>query len=234
MSTIYFIHGITGSKNNFIYLQKHFPGSVTFDLIGFGDEKKPLDAAYDSATYVRFLETKIKEEQAIVVGHSMGAILAKDFAIAHPERVQQLFLISYPLQKDGKTLEAVIVQDPLTRALIGEGFVNRLATRFDNLTRFISIPITYLFWHKYYLTVRDYYKHTPVSLSRSVHNTILKDDYRTLYLVKEKAVLIMGARDRNADQSLLGDFKHFVIPGMKHYFFGYEGQIASIIKQNRL
>ncbi len=231
MTKIIFIHGITGSKNNFLYLHKHFHDSESFDLIGFGDAAKPNDLAYDRDTYLTFLETKIKEK-AILVGHSMGSILAKDFAIIHPELVEQLFLISYPIQKNGKALEEIIIKDPFTRALLGEGRVNRIATRFDNLTRFISIPATYLFWHKYYLTVRDYYKHTSISLARTVHNTILKDDYTTLYQVQNKAILIVGARDRNVDQTLLKDFRNFVIPGMKHYFFGYEDQITQIIKEN--
>lgn len=135
----------------------------------------------------------------------MGSTLAKDFALAYHFRVSQLFLISYPLQKDGKALEAIILKDPFTCAMLEEGRINRIATRFDNFTRFISIPVTFLFWHKYYLMVRDYYKHTSISLARSVHNTILKDDYNTLFQVKNKAFLIMGARDRNVNQDLLKD-----------------------------
>jgi pimeloyl-ACP methyl ester carboxylesterase len=229
MSKIYFIHGITGSKNNFIYLQKHFPGSESFDLIGFGEAKKP-DGPYDKEFFVSYLETKIREK-AILTGHSMGSILAKDFALAHPELVERLFLISYPMQKDGKTLEEIILRDRYTKALIGNTRLSKFVTRWDYATRYLAVPLSYIFWHKYYLTARDYFRRTPVSLTRSVYNTILKDDYHTLNRVKDKALLIMGQNDRNADQSLLEGFNYCIIPKMRHYFFGYEDQIAAIIKQ---
>lgn len=228
MGKIYFIHGITGSKNNFLYLQKHFPGSESFDLVGFGEAEKP-DAPYDKDFFVKYIETKIKEP-AILVGHSMGSILSKDFALAHPELVEKLFLISYPIQKDAKTLEEVVLRDGYTRALLGDSRLSKIANRWDQATKYISVPATYLFWRKYHLTVRDYYRHTPISLARSVHNSILKDDYHTLYGVKDKAVFIMGERDRNADQALLKDFEYYIVPNMRHYFFNYEDQIAALIK----
>ncbi len=231
MSKMYFIHGLTGSKNNFIHLQAHFPGSESFDLAGFGEADKP-DASYDKEFYVQFLETKIKT-RATLVGHSMGSILAKEFALAHPELVEKLFLISYPIQKDGKLLEQMI-KDPMSRALIGDGRYSKLMNRIDQSTKVLAVPLSFIFWHKYYLTVRDYYRHTPASLARAAHNTVFKDNYRTLYDVKDKATLIVGERDRNVDQGLLSDFDYHIIPKMRHYFFGYEDQIATTIKQTLL
>jgi pimeloyl-ACP methyl ester carboxylesterase len=69
MTKIFFIHGLTGSKNNFLNLQKHFPGSQSFDLIGSGGTDKPADLPYDPDTYLTFLETQIKEK-AILLSHS--------------------------------------------------------------------------------------------------------------------------------------------------------------------
>lgn len=229
MSKIYFIHGITGSRNNFIYLQKHFAGSESFDLIGFGEAPKP-DASYNKEFFVQYMETKIAEK-AILVGHSMGAILAKEYAIAHPEQVERLFLVSYPIQKDKKALEQMVFRDGYTRVLLGNTRFSKIINVWDQATRFVAVPGSYLFWRKYWLTVRDYYRHTPASLSRSVSNTIMRDDYRTLAQVKEKSVFIVGENDRNADQLLLKDFNPHIIPRMRHYFFGYEDQIAAIIKQ---
>ncbi len=229
MSKIYFLHGITGSKNNFIYLQKHFPGSESFDLIGFGSEKKP-NAPYDKEFFVKFLETKITE-QAILVGHSMGSILAKEFALAHPAMVERLFLISYPLQSEGRLLYEM--SDPYTKALLGASRRSKIVTYLDQSMKVLSIPGSYFFYRKYWLTVRDYYRRTAISLARSAQNTIFVDDYKTLYQLKDKAILIVGENDRNVNKALLPDFDYHIIKNMRHYFFGYEDEIASFI-QSRL
>lgn len=229
MSKIYFLHGVTGSKNNFIYLQKYFPGSVAFDLPGFGEEAKPDEGEYDKDFFLAFLETKIKE-RCTLVGHSMGSILAKDFALVHPQLVERLFLISYPVQKDAATLEKIVVADPMTKALLSTGPQAEVAAKRDAASRFVFLPLAFIFWNKYYATARDYYRHTQISLARSVRNTVFKDNYKGLYELKNKVVMIAGERDRDIDQSLLKDFELHVIPKMKHQFFRYEDQIAGIIK----
>ena len=97
-----FIHGSAGSKNNFKYLIQELQefDCLAFDLIGFGKEKKPK-IKYDVKTFLEFIEKKVNvKEKMVVVGHSLGAILAKELALQYPKSVEKVFLINYPMNKE--------------------------------------------------------------------------------------------------------------------------------------
>ena len=66
------------------------------DQIGFGQSDKPI-VNYRVATLVEFLDQfyqKLGIEKAILVGHSFGGWTAAAFAIAHPQKVDKLVLVS--------------------------------------------------------------------------------------------------------------------------------------------
>lgn len=68
---------------------------IALDLPGFGASAKP-DAPYDTAFFRAVLADVVTQLGAPValVGHSLGGLLAADFAGAHPERVSQLALVA--------------------------------------------------------------------------------------------------------------------------------------------
>jgi pimeloyl-ACP methyl ester carboxylesterase len=224
----YFIHGITGSKHNFYALQKYFPNSESFDLIGFASAPKPK-ADYDKAFFLKYLEQKITEP-GIIVGHSMGSMLAKHFALAHPDLVKRLYLISYPIHKTVEALEGVVTKDPLTRGLLSLN--NRtfgLAFAGNWATAPLALPLAYIFRRGLYLSLWNSYHFTRNSLRGSVYNTVLKDDYHELEQVKAKLMLIAGENDPDVDRTLLQPYHHFIIGKMRHTFFGYEREIANLV-----
>ncbi|WP_048885135.1 alpha/beta fold hydrolase [Aurantiacibacter atlanticus] len=69
---------------------------VLVDLLGFGDSPKPW-AKYDVVRHVDALDSALAKFGPItIVGHSLGALLAIAYAARHPERIDNIVLISLP------------------------------------------------------------------------------------------------------------------------------------------
>jgi len=65
---------------------------IRYDRRGYGRSELPTQS-YSSTEDLQKLLTYLKVEHAVIVGSSSGGALAIDFAIAHPEMVDGLFLI---------------------------------------------------------------------------------------------------------------------------------------------
>lgn len=65
---------------------------IRYDRRGYGRSELPT-RSYSSTEDLRKLLTYLKVEHAVIVGSSSGGALAIDFAIAHPQMVDGLFLI---------------------------------------------------------------------------------------------------------------------------------------------
>jgi len=229
-NNIVFIHGMAGSKNNFKYLSPKFPGSLIFDLPGFGEAPKP-NVKYDKELFIEFLEKKITKP-SILVGHSLGAILACDFAIKHPNLVNKVFCINYPLQKSRKNLRISIMDSWIGRLFITENLFSKILCRTKRVWKYIFLPIAYLLQPKYFDSTKDYFKHTYQSEISTLRDTILQDDPNKLSKINDKIFFIAGEHDPLLEKKLLTEFKHKIIPKMGHLFFEYEDQVAEIIANN--
>jgi pimeloyl-ACP methyl ester carboxylesterase len=74
---------------------------ITVDLLGFGYSPKPKTSSYTPEEHVQsIVETldhlKINQPM-VVVGHSMGALLALRLGVLHPKRISKLVLIGMPI-----------------------------------------------------------------------------------------------------------------------------------------
>ncbi len=79
--------------------------TYALDLWGFGDSDKSTDR-HSVEKYVDLLRDFINQlgiTSAALVGHSLGAIVAVKFAIANPNQVTRLMLVSLPVV--GKTIK---------------------------------------------------------------------------------------------------------------------------------
>lgn len=105
-ATILFIHGIGNTGAAWDEVIAQLPGDIrliTVDLLGFGNSKRPKWAIYNAKIQARsviatFLKLRITEP-IIIVGHSLGALVAVEFATQYPLLVRSLILCSPPFYK---------------------------------------------------------------------------------------------------------------------------------------
>jgi pimeloyl-ACP methyl ester carboxylesterase len=87
---------------------------VLYDQRGHGDS--PLaPTGYDMRTQVEDLQAVLSHhgmaDPVDVVGHSMGAVIALQFALRHPERIRRLVLVDAPLPLDRHVLPELLAVD---------------------------------------------------------------------------------------------------------------------------
>lgn len=102
--TILFIHGIGNTGDAWEDVIEKLPKDirvVSIDLLGFGNSPSPSWALYNAKTQARsVLTTYLKLRIAtpvIIVGHSMGALVAIEVAKRYPLLVRSMVLCSPPL-----------------------------------------------------------------------------------------------------------------------------------------
>ena len=142
------IHGITAQHRIFNDLALNLGGDydlVGIDLRGRGDSEKPasgygLDAHANDV--VRVLD-HLGLEEAVLVGHSMGAFVGLQVALAHQERVRALVLLDggWPRQE---TIEEEMTEEQEKEA---EDLQEGLERSFSRLDMVFETPEGYLdFW----------------------------------------------------------------------------------------
>jgi len=232
---IVFLHGLLGSKNQFEYLEKELRDFDTssFDIVGFGSAHKPsLD--YDVRDFLAFLERKLNLSEDpgnryFLVGHSLGALLAKELTIKYQSRIIKCFLISYPFLEGDKALQAYGYFD---RKYAQGTWWTRFLCQTEFLYKWIFYPFIFIFRYKYRKSYMDFFKHSYRSAYGAINNTIFADRKENLDSIYDKVILINGERDRAIDLIYARRFSNHTIPGMGHNFFGYESKLAEIIRSN--
>lgn len=98
-STVVFVHGLSGCWANWLeqlpaLAERH--RVVALDLPGFGASPMP-SAPISISWYARLLDAllgRLGVDAAAVVGNSMGGFISAELAIAFPQRVERLVLVS--------------------------------------------------------------------------------------------------------------------------------------------
>ena len=230
---IVFLHALVGSKNNFEYMEKEFSGyqTMSFDLIGFGKEIKP-NANYILDDFMKFLDLKLQlsknnDMQYVLVGHSLGALLAKEIIKKYPNKIIKAFLLGYPFMDTDKALRK---QEFLNRLYAQGIWWTKVICEMRIIFKILFAPFIFLFKYKYRKSYLDYFNHTYQSAYGTLHNTIWKDNKEDLFKLSDKIVFINGQKERSADLEFTKKFKHYFIESMGHLFFNHEKEIAKIIK----
>jgi pimeloyl-ACP methyl ester carboxylesterase len=122
-----FVHGLAGRWQNWLENIPHFARMhrvIAVDLPGFGGSPMPREPI-SIAGYARFLEgvcDALSIDAAAVVGNSMGGHIASELAIASPQRVERLMLVSAAgisaelVQRDAVVTGGRIVAAVMTRS----------------------------------------------------------------------------------------------------------------------
>lgn len=103
-ATLVFLHGLGNSGRTWDEVAAKLPDDlnlIVVDLLGFGDSPQPNWAVYDAKTQARSLAKTLLANgvfgKVILVGHSMGSLVAVEFAKRFPALVDSLVLCSPPL-----------------------------------------------------------------------------------------------------------------------------------------
>ena len=139
---IVFVHGLSGSWPNWLEQLPVFAAAghrvIALDLPGFGYSPMPSEQITISG-YGRLLDGLLDElgiDAATLVGNSMGGFIAAELAIAFPQRVERLVLISaagISSFDDRRALRAVPVLKRAER--IVTAYTAWMASKSDTVTR---------------------------------------------------------------------------------------------------
>jgi pimeloyl-ACP methyl ester carboxylesterase len=111
--TVVFVHG-AGLDHSSFGLQSRYFGYhgwnvLALDLPGHGrSDGPPIATIGGMADWVISALEKLGVEKAVLVGHSMGALIALDAAARHPQRVEKIALVgvAYPMKVTEPFLDA--------------------------------------------------------------------------------------------------------------------------------
>lgn len=141
------IHGWTQRIELMEDLADSLSGSnrvIVFDERGFGESSKFSDPARYGLAMVEDvigLLDHLKIRRAHLVGHSMGALIAAQVAVRHPDRVASASLVAGPFWPDSVTFSRR--SEPFTAALErGEGLVEFLKWIFPGLPDSMAVAFS--------------------------------------------------------------------------------------------
>ncbi len=175
---ILFLHGITGSRRYWerkvrsLRREYHL---VLPDLVGFGMSPKPhveytIDLFRDS---VRGLveELGLADRPIIIVGHSLGGLIALEYAARHGSHVERMALLSLPRFGDPATAHAVFWRgSPHYRRLLNEHSLSETLAQFKRSG--LEITLRYLFRFPWAVLI-DSHKFTFKSLTSTLEHCLL-------------------------------------------------------------
>lgn len=169
------------------------------DLLGFGESPKPQWNSYSVAEHARTVVAAIKaakpKGRVIIIGHSMGCLVATHIAATHPRLVKQLILYEPPLYADNPEFRRHARQREYYFALY-EFIANHKQLAFTQAQfmwrvakRIVGLSLSPDMW-------------TP--FERSIRNTIMRQTaYDELHRIHIPTVIIHGRLDMVVTRSEL-------------------------------
>ena len=103
------IHGFMSGGIQFVKMMRHLRNYyqvVTIDLLGMGASGRPSDVEFSGyESCINFFDDSIQQwarltstgqngEKFHLLGHSLGGLIAGNYALRHPEQVDRLVLMS--------------------------------------------------------------------------------------------------------------------------------------------
>jgi pimeloyl-ACP methyl ester carboxylesterase len=105
--TLVFVHGWTCDSSSWVgqvpALAQEYR-VITLDLPGHGQSESPTDGKFSIDLFARAVESVRAEanaERIVLVGHSMGVPVIRQYALAYPDRVAGLVAVDGPLDMRG-------------------------------------------------------------------------------------------------------------------------------------
>ena len=204
--TVVLLHGLLGNAEYWRDVATLLPDLrvIALDLLGFGASQWPASADYDydehCAAVLKTLDVLELRGPVVLVGHSMGALIALRLAADHPGRFAGLILVGMPIFDSAAEARARIGRSRLRRALL-YGVTSRIfCLLWCQLLKPVSRRIAPFYLRGVPAAVaRATVEHSWRSYSRSLSN-IVEDQTATtdLQRVTCSTHIVRGDRDEDA------------------------------------
>lgn len=193
---VLFLHGLGASSrywDRLAALGGRYRGTAP-DLAGFGRSPKPRSARYDLDYHLDALEPQLAAE-AVVVGHSVGAILAAALAARCPQRVRGLLLVGLPAFPDRETAHRAVSElGMLARGTAEGGLASRLACGLMCATRPLGRRLAPRLHPELPAAVAsDGVEHTWTSYSRTLRAVVLEHRVAPDLLAAHRPTFLLGS-----------------------------------------
>lgn len=194
-ATILFIHGIGNSGDAWREVIERLPRDVrviTIDLLGFGKSPHPKWAVYDAKTQANaVLATYLKlriTSQVIIVGHSLGALVAIEMAKRYPLLVDSLILCSPPLYDVSDTKSSIL---PKSDRLL-QRIYKSAQKRPEEFVRLSAFAMKYKLINKSFNVTADNIEYYMSALESTIVN---QTSYQDAYKLKTPTLILKGTLD---------------------------------------
>ena len=210
--TVILLHGFLSSKKYWDkvanLLSLHNYHVIAVDLLGFGNAIKPKNIDYTYDDHVQHVNDTIRrlriKDDIILVGHSMGALLAMRYAHDHPDSISRLVLVSPPMYKSSQQAKETLRETSVLYRIL-------LDSRYRHILWIIL------------RCIGPFAKHTRYSREGSLANVIdLAHFFDDIRHVTVPTRLLIGRRDRevyleNLHKETVGDTVQIVIEETGHH-----------------
>lgn len=146
-ATVLLIHGIGTSWKSWEKVASQMPADVrvlAVDLLGFGDSPKPHWKAYSAKDQTDSIITTLLRKglfgPVIIVGHSLGSLVAVEMAKRYPLTVKSLVLCSPPFYRPAAAGKFYHPEAPL------RAFYNLLLANRDNTAKILRLASDRKLW----------------------------------------------------------------------------------------
>lgn len=175
---------------------------IAIDLLGFGASPKPKDGDYSPQSHARAVRAAVRRtttKPIRIIGHSMGALIAAEYARLWPDDTERLVLCNMPIYVSPVQAERELAA---TSLLYRYALFSRLGSVIWPLTRLI--PTAHM---AAFASIYDH-RHTKWSRAASLKNTILAaNGLQLLADLTVPALLLEGLRDRTIYRTNLENFR---------------------------
>lgn len=202
--TIVYLHGINGNGQSFAKVADRLNMTrrrvIAPDMLGYGESPKPLDIDYTIDDHVDALHYTLENMKLtkpfILVGYSMGGVIAPRYASRYPQNVAQLILISAPFYlKPGDMTDSRYVKSVFATEIWKKTweFARHLSSRHKRTFQYLSSENVNMV--QGIINSKDLATDWPI-FQKCIHNTIEKstlgDD---LEKIKCPTSFVVGRKD---------------------------------------
>ncbi len=201
-NTVVLLHGYLSDGRYWSSVVKRLKQThhvIAIDLLGFGKSPKPRLSTYSldahSQAVIETLATLSLPEKVVLVGHSMGGLIASRIASLQPEMVADIVLFNMPIYlNQSQARETLRATNRLYQTMLYSP-IGRLGWPILKYTA--ASPLVHIAPKKLRPVIRSSSKNTHASRRKSLRHTIERTNaIELLQSIPLRARMVQGTQDR--------------------------------------